>query len=86
MSEAPIVMNSSATSQPRTELSAGHNAGLNPQAPAYTPTPPTTSLWVQSDRAILLQTTKDAAFNPSSYSTSVSVGVYCVGNWQPAIV
>ena len=64
-SEAPLVMNSPVTSQPRTEPSAGRNAGLNPQAPVYAPTPPTTSLWVRGDQAILLQTAKVAAFNPS---------------------
>ena len=64
-SEALLVMNSPVTSQPRTEPSAGCNAGLNPQAPAYAPTPLTTSLWVRGDRAILLQTAKVAAFNPS---------------------
>ena len=65
ISEAPLVMNSSATSQPGTEPNAGCNTGLNSQAPAYAQTSPTTSLWVQSDQAILLQTAKAVAFNPS---------------------
>ena len=64
-SEAPLVMNSPVTSQPRTEPYAGRNAELNPQAPVYSPTPLTTSLWVRGDRAILLQTAKVAAFNPN---------------------
>ena len=64
-SEAPLVTNSPVTSQPRTEPSASRNAGLNPRATAYAPTPPTTSLWVRSDRAILLQTAKADAFNPN---------------------
>ena len=74
-SEAPIVMNSPATSQPRTEPSTGRNTGLNPQAPAYAPTPPTTSLWIQSDRAILLQTAKAVAFNPSNPRVSQLVRI-----------
>ena len=74
-SEALLVTNSPVTSQPRTEPSASRNAGLNPQAPAYAPTPPTTSLWVRSDRAILLQTAKVAAFNPSDPQASQLVRI-----------
>ena len=54
--------NRATTNQSKDEPPTG---GLNPQAPAYTPTPPTTSLWVRTDRAILLQTAKAVAFNPS---------------------
>ena len=74
-SSPPLVMNSPVTSQPRTKPSAGRNAGLNPEAPAYAPTPPTTSLWIWSDRAILLQTAKAASFNPSDPRVSQLVQI-----------
>ena len=76
-SEAPVVTNNPATSQLRTEPSGGRNVGLNHQATAYTPTPtpPTTSLCVQSDQAILLQTAKAVAFNPSDPQVSQLVQI-----------
>ena len=60
-SGVPPVTSSSTTNQQRTDSTAGHNSALNPQAP----TPTTTSLWVRTDRAILLQTAKATAFNPA---------------------
>lgn len=63
---------SAAMSQPRSEPPTG---GLNPQAPAYAPTPPTTSLWVRNDRAVLLQTARAVAFNPNDPRRSQSVRI-----------
>ena len=74
-SGVPPVTSSSTTNQQRADSTAGHNSALNPQAPAYAPTPTTTSLWVRTDRSILLQTAKATAFNPSSPGMSQSVRV-----------
>lgn len=62
-------VNSPTISQPRTEPSVG----LNPQAPAYAPTPPTTYFWVPTDQVVLLQTAKAVGFNPSDLQMSQSV-------------
>ena len=75
INEVPLATNSPATNQPQTEPSASRSAGLNLQAPAYAPTPPTTSPWVRTDQAILLQTAKAITFNPSDPRVSQSVRI-----------
>ena len=78
-SETPLATSGSATSQPWVEPPAD---GLNPQAPAYAPTSLTTSLWIQTDQAILLQTVKAIAFNTRDQRASHFVRIVLVTGSQ----
>ena len=70
--EAPVTT----TRQSQANLPAIRHSGLNPEAPVYqSHDPRSTSLWVTSNRMVLLQTAQTMAFNPDSPQLSRRVRI-----------
>lgn len=61
--------------RPPTDTPAVQRTGLNPAAPAYHSQNASTSLWVISDRTVLLQTAQALAFNPDIPQVSRKVRI-----------